>query len=58
MEESKIRLYIMINDIKQFKDLPLMCNKTFTNDQKESKNNELFTAINFDSETIELQVKD
>ena len=54
MEDSKTRPYIMLNNIKVYKDLPLVCKKTFTNNKEELKNNELFTVINFDSKTIEL----
>ena len=57
MEESKTRPYIIINNIKVYKDLPLVCKKTFTNEGQELKNNELFTVINFDSKTIEMQSK-
>ena len=54
MEDSKTRPYIILNNIKVYKDLPLVCKKTFTNNKEELKNNELFTVINFDSKTIEL----
>ena len=57
MEESKTRKYIIINNIKVYKDLPLVCKKTFSNNKEELKNNELFTVINFDSKTIEIQSK-
>ena len=57
MEEAKTRPHIILNNIKVYKDLPLVCKKTFTNNNEELKNNELFTVINFDSKTIEVQSK-
>jgi len=57
MEKAKTRPHIILNNIKVYKDLPLVCKKTFTNNNEEWKNNELFTVINFDSKTIEVQSK-
>jgi hypothetical protein len=57
MKEAKTNKHIIINGIKIYKDLPIVCKKNFKNDEQELKNNELFTVISFDSKLIQIQSK-
>jgi len=55
VDESKNKKYIVVNNIKVFVGLPVICKKTMTIDSKELKNNEEFEVINVDSKTIEIK---
>ncbi len=55
VDESKNKKYIVVNNIKVFIGLPVICKKTMTIDKTELKNNEEFEVINVDSKTIEIK---
>jgi tRNA A37 threonylcarbamoyladenosine biosynthesis protein TsaE len=51
LKESKNKKFIVINNIKVFVGLPVICKHT----TQELKNNEEFEVINFDNKTIEIK---
>ena len=55
VKESKDKKYIVVNNIKVFVGLPIICKKTMTIDKHDLKNNEEFEVINVDSKTIEIK---
>ena len=55
LEESKNKKFIVVNNIKVFVGLPIICKKTMTVDKQELKNNEEFEVINIDDKTIEIK---
>ena len=46
---------IVVNNIKVFVGLPIICKKTMTVDKQDLKNNEEFEVINIDNKTIEIK---
>ena len=55
LEESKNKKFIVVNNIKVFVGLPIICKKTMTVDKQDLKNNEEFEVINIDNKTIEIK---
>ena len=54
-EESKNKKIIVVNNIKVFVGLPIICKKTMTIDKQELKSNEEFDVIKLDAKTIEIK---
>ncbi len=57
MKEANTNKHIIVNGIKIYKDLPIVCKKNVKNDEHELKNNELPTVISFDSKLLQIQSK-
>ena len=55
MKNPRIKKYIVVNNIKVFVGLPVICKKTMNIDKQELKNNEEFEVINVNSKTIEIK---
>ena len=57
-EESKNKKIIVVNNIKVFVGLPIICKKTMTIDKQELKNNEEFEVIKRVAKTIKSKIID
>jgi ATP-dependent exoDNAse (exonuclease V) alpha subunit len=51
LKESKNKKFVVVNSIKLFVGLPIICKNT----TQELKNNQEFEVINFDAKTIEIK---
>ena len=55
MKESMDNKFIIVNNIKVFKSLPVIFKKTMTAKEEDLKNNEEFEVIDFDDKTITIK---
>ena len=55
MKEAIGKKHIIINNIKVFKTLPILCKKTMTINEFELKNNEEFEVIDFNDKNIRIK---